>query len=51
MQTWIEIITDPNHLFADFLMNIVFELTFAWLTYRGILKLLKKRYDIKDGKN
>lgn len=47
MDTWVDIITDPHHIFADFLMNIAFEVTFAWLTYRGIMKIIKKKYEIK----
>jgi hypothetical protein len=47
MQTWVDILTDPNHIIADFIMNIVFEITFAWLTYRGIMKVVKKKYGIK----
>lgn len=47
METWVEIVTDPHHIIADFIMNIAFEVTFAWLTYRGIMRLLKKKYGIK----
>jgi hypothetical protein len=26
MDTWIDILTDPHHLLADFLMNVGFEI-------------------------
>jgi ammonia channel protein AmtB len=43
LQSWIEIITDPDHIFADVLMNIAFEVMFAWITYRIIVKMIIKR--------
>lgn len=42
MQTWIDIITDPHHLLADFLMNVGFEIAFAWVTYLILVKALKR---------
>jgi hypothetical protein len=43
MQSWIDIITDPHHLFADFLMNVGFEIAFAWITYAILLKMIIKK--------
>jgi hypothetical protein len=43
MQSWIEIVTDPHHIFADFLMNVGFEIMFAWLTYLALLKVFIKK--------
>ena len=43
MQTWIDILTDPHHLLADFLMNVGFEILFAWITYLVLVKLIVKR--------
>lgn len=45
MQTWWEIVTDPHHIFADFIMNVGFEIFFAWITF-----LLMLRIFIKKGK-
>ena len=42
MQTWIDILTDPHHLLADFLMNVGFEIAFAWVTYLILVKALKQ---------
>ena len=42
MQSWIDIITDPHHLFADFLMNVGFEIAFAWVTYLMLVKALRQ---------
>jgi hypothetical protein len=43
MQNWWEIVTDPHHIFADFLMNVGFEIAFAWLTYIVLLKVFVKK--------
>jgi hypothetical protein len=43
VQSWIDIITDPHHLFADFLMNVGFEVAFAWVTYLILVKTLTKK--------
>jgi hypothetical protein len=43
LQNWIEIITDPHHILADFLMNVGFELAFAWLTYMILVNALIKK--------
>jgi hypothetical protein len=43
MQTWIDILTDPHHLVADFLMNVGFEVVFAWITYLILIKTLVKK--------
>jgi len=43
LQTWIDILLDPHHLVADFLMNVGFEITFAWLTYLVLLKVFIKK--------
>ena len=42
MQTWIDILTDPDHLLADFLMNVGFEIAFAWVTYLILIRVLKQ---------
>jgi hypothetical protein len=42
-QTWIDILSDPHHILADFIMNVGFEITFAWLTYLIIIKIIDKR--------
>jgi hypothetical protein len=42
MQTWIDILTDPHHLLADFLMNVGFEIVFAWVTYLILVKALRQ---------
>jgi hypothetical protein len=43
MQNWWEIITDPHHLLADFLMNVGFEVVFAWFTYLVLLRVFVKK--------
>jgi hypothetical protein len=43
MQTWIDILTDPHHLLADFLMNVGFEVLFAWITYLVLLRVFIKK--------
>ena len=40
METWIDILTDPHHLLADFLMNVGFEILFAWITYLVLVKMI-----------
>jgi hypothetical protein len=44
VDTWVDILTDPHHVLADFLMNVGFEIAFAWLTY-----VILKRIFIKKG--
>jgi hypothetical protein len=43
MQTWWEIVTDLDHIFADVIMNIAFEIAFAWITYKIIVRLIIKK--------
>lgn len=43
MDTWIDILTDPHHILADFLMNVGFEILFAWITYLILAKLIIKK--------
>jgi hypothetical protein len=43
MDTWVDILTDPHHILADFLMNVGFEIMFAWLTYFALLKVFIKK--------
>jgi hypothetical protein len=43
MDSWIDILTDPQHLLADFLMNVGFEITFAWLTYLILVGALVRK--------
>ena len=43
METWIDILTDPHHLLADFLMNVGFEILFAWITYLVLVKMIIKK--------
>jgi hypothetical protein len=43
LETWIDILTDPHHILADFLMNVGFEIAFAWLTYLVLLRVFVKR--------
>lgn len=43
MQTWIDIITDPHHLFADFIMNFGYEIIFSLITYKLIVYRLQAR--------
>lgn len=43
METWIDILTDPHHLLADFLMNVGFEILFAWITYLILVRVLIKK--------
>jgi hypothetical protein len=42
-QTWADILTDPHHILADFIMNVGFEIAFAWFTYLIIIKIIDKR--------
>jgi hypothetical protein len=42
LQTWIDILTDPHHLLADFIMNVGFEIAFAWLTYIVLARIIVK---------
>jgi hypothetical protein len=42
MQTWIDILTDPHHVLADLIMNIGFEVMFAWITTLITLKIIAK---------
>jgi hypothetical protein len=42
-QTWIDILSDPHHILADFIMNVGFEIAFAWLTYLIIIKIIDNR--------
>lgn len=48
MQTWIDILTDPHHLLADFLMNVGFEILFAWVTYLILAKLIVKKINAEQ---
>jgi hypothetical protein len=50
MDSWIDILTDPHHLLADFLMNVGFEITFAWLTYLILVRALVRRGSGKRAK-
>jgi hypothetical protein len=43
MDSWIDILTDPNHLLADFLMNVGFEIVFAWITYLALLRVFIRK--------
>jgi hypothetical protein len=43
MDTWIDILTDPHHILADFLMNVGFEILFAWITYIILARLIVKK--------
>jgi hypothetical protein len=43
MDTWVDILTDPHHLLADFLMNVGFEILFAWITYLVLAKMIVKK--------
>jgi hypothetical protein len=43
MDTWIDILTDPHHILADFLMNVGFEIAFAWFTYLVLVRVLIKK--------
>jgi hypothetical protein len=43
MQSWIEIVTDPQHIFADFLMNVGFEVLFALITYVVLVRMIVKK--------
>jgi hypothetical protein len=43
MDSWLDILTDPHHLLADFLMNVGFEITFAWLTYLILVRVLVRK--------
>jgi hypothetical protein len=48
VQTWIDILTDPHHLLADFLMNVGFEILFAWVTYLILAKLIVKKINAEQ---
>jgi hypothetical protein len=50
MDSWIDILTDPQHLLADFLMNVGFEITFAWLTYLILVRALVRKGSGKRAK-
>jgi hypothetical protein len=50
MDTWVDILTDPHHLLADFLMNVGFEILFAWITYIILAKLIVKKIRRKNKK-
>lgn len=41
--TWIEIVTDPHHLIADFIMNTVYEVLLVLIVYRVMYRKLYKR--------
>ena len=43
METLLDILTDPHHILADFLMNVGFEIMFAWLTYLVLLRVFVKK--------
>lgn len=43
MTTWIDIISDPHHWIADFVMNVSFEIIIAFITYKVIFYKLKQR--------
>jgi hypothetical protein len=43
VDTWIDILTDPHHILADFLMNVGFEIVFAWFTYLVLLRVFVKK--------
>jgi hypothetical protein len=43
METWIDILTDPHHLLADFLMNVGFEILFGWITFLAMLHIFIKK--------
>lgn len=51
MQTWVDIITDPHHIFADFLMNLVYEVIVALITYKLIIKRIIKKIEEKVDRN
>jgi hypothetical protein len=42
-QTWIDILTDPHHLIADFVMNFAFEFLFLAVLYPFIFKKMVAR--------
>jgi hypothetical protein len=50
MDSWLDILTDPDHLLADFLMNVGFEITFAWLTYLILVRALARKGSGKRAK-
>lgn len=37
-ETWIDIVTDPNHIIAEVIINIVFDLLIITLGYGIIIK-------------
>lgn len=43
MQSWIDILTDPQHIIADFIMNVGFEIMFAWITTLITLRIISKK--------
>lgn len=43
METWWDILTDPHHILADFLMNVGFEILFAWITFLFMLRIFVKK--------
>jgi hypothetical protein len=51
MDTWIDILTDPHHILADFLMNVGFEILFAWITYIIISRLIVKKINSEKKTN
>jgi hypothetical protein len=51
MDTWVDILTDPHHLLADFLMNVGFEVLFAWITYLILAKLIIKKLNSEKKTN
>jgi hypothetical protein len=51
MDTWIDILTDPHHILADFLMNVGFEILFAWITYIIIARLIVKKINSEKKTN
>jgi len=36
-------LSDPHHILADFIMNVGFELAFAWLTYMVLIRAIVKK--------
>ena len=43
MDTWIDFLTDPHHLLAEFLMNVCFEIVFACITYLVLLRVFIRK--------
>jgi hypothetical protein len=50
MDSWLDILTDPHHLLADFLMNVGFEIAFAWITYLILVRVLVRKGNGKRAK-